>query len=80
MNNDIQLFGNNKMKKETKPNKNKKKQRVYLEPDRILRYMQDNASTIVGARGNQAYILAATSILMMNGFVTITIYKFGKTI
>ena len=40
----------------------KKKHRVYLEPNRIMRYMQDNYSTVVSGRGNQAYTLATTSI------------------
>jgi hypothetical protein len=54
---------NNKKKNEIKQNQNKKKkQRIYLEPTRILRYMQDNAHNIIGARGNQAYALATTSI------------------
>ena len=51
---------NNKNK--IKQNKNVKKQRLYLEPNRIMRYMQDNASTSVSGRGNQAYVLATTSI------------------
>ena len=50
---------NNKPKGE---NIKKKKQRLYLEPNRIMRYMQDNSSTIVSGRGNQAYTLATTSI------------------
>ncbi|CAF4630163.1 unnamed protein product, partial [Rotaria sp. Silwood2] len=32
------------------------------EPNRIMRYMQDNAATIISSRGNQAYILATATI------------------
>ncbi|CAF4678970.1 unnamed protein product, partial [Rotaria socialis] len=54
---------NNKMKQQTEQNSsNKKKKRSYLEPNRIMRYMQDNASAIINSRGNQAYILASTTI------------------
>jgi hypothetical protein len=55
---------NNQKKKKTdfKQNLNKKKQKIYLEPNRILRYMQDHASNIIGARGNQAYVLASTPV------------------
>jgi hypothetical protein len=42
--------------------KQKKKQKVYLEPNRILRYMQNNFHQIMTARGNQAFVLAASSI------------------
>ncbi|CAF3452798.1 unnamed protein product [Rotaria sp. Silwood1] len=40
-----------------KNNNKKHKRRIYLESNRIMRYMQDNSSVIVGDRGNQAYIL-----------------------
>ncbi|CAF1364679.1 unnamed protein product [Rotaria sp. Silwood1] len=40
-----------------KNNNKKLKRRIYLESNRIMRYMQDNSSVIVGGRGNQAYIL-----------------------
>ncbi|CAF3800882.1 unnamed protein product [Rotaria sp. Silwood1] len=45
-----------------KNNNNKIKRRIYLEPNRIMRYMQDNSSVIVGGRGNQAYVLATASM------------------
>ncbi|CAF3229367.1 unnamed protein product [Rotaria sp. Silwood2] len=38
------------------------KQKIYLEPNRIMRYMQDNVAVIMGSRGNQAYVLAATPL------------------
>ncbi|CAF4928679.1 unnamed protein product, partial [Rotaria sp. Silwood2] len=38
------------------------KQKLYLEPNRIMRYMQDNVAVIMGSRGNQAYVLAATPL------------------
>ncbi|CAF1468979.1 unnamed protein product, partial [Didymodactylos carnosus] len=60
--NDNAPLANNNKKKTIVQNKKKKKQRVYLEPHRIMRYMQDNFSAIIGARGNQAYILAATPV------------------
>ncbi|CAF4310927.1 unnamed protein product, partial [Rotaria magnacalcarata] len=41
---------------------NKLRRRIYLETNRIMRYMQDNATVIAGGRGNQAYILAAAPI------------------
>ncbi|CAF4635762.1 unnamed protein product, partial [Rotaria socialis] len=53
---------NNKTKQQTEQNRNNKKKRSYLEPNRIMRYMQDNASPIISSRGNQAYILASTTI------------------
>ncbi|CAF3700301.1 unnamed protein product [Rotaria socialis] len=43
-------------------NNNKKMKIFYLEPNRIMRYMQDSASPIFSSRGNQAYILASTTI------------------
>jgi hypothetical protein len=52
LNNDQQIQKQNK----------KKKQRLYLEPSRIMRYMQDNSSTTISGRGNQAFVLATTSI------------------
>jgi hypothetical protein len=39
-----------------------KKQRAYLEPNRILRYLQDNATPVGSSRGNQGFALATTSI------------------
>ncbi|CAF4416054.1 unnamed protein product [Rotaria socialis] len=52
----------NKAKQQTEQNRNNKKKRSYLEPNRIMCYMQDNASTIISSCGNQAYILASTTI------------------
>ena len=37
----------------------KKKVRLYLESNRIMRYMQDNHPLTVSGRGNQAYVLAS---------------------
>ncbi|CAF1510814.1 unnamed protein product [Rotaria magnacalcarata] len=71
MNDDTQLMNNNNNannmnmnKQETKQNRNskKKKQRLYLEPNQIMLYMQANAATIINSRGNQAYILATSTI------------------
>ncbi|CAF1341555.1 unnamed protein product [Rotaria sp. Silwood1] len=45
-----------------KNNNTKLKRRIYLESNRIIRYMQDNSSVIVGGHGNQAYILAKAPI------------------
>ncbi|CAF1372172.1 unnamed protein product [Adineta steineri] len=42
--------------------KHGKKQPIYLEPSRILRFMQDNAPNLMGSRGNQAYVLATTEL------------------
>ncbi|CAF4700914.1 unnamed protein product [Rotaria sp. Silwood2] len=58
------LINNNKNNQETKQQKitKKQRQRVYLEPNRIMHYMQDNAATIISSRGNQAYILATATI------------------
>ena len=58
---DASPFRNN-INNNNKQNKTKKKQRIYLQPNRIMRYMQDNSSTTVTGRGNQAYVLAASSI------------------
>ncbi|CAF2084749.1 unnamed protein product [Rotaria magnacalcarata] len=35
---------------------------LFIVPNRIMRYMKDNATAIISSRGNQAYILAATTI------------------
>ncbi|CAF1635428.1 unnamed protein product [Adineta ricciae] len=40
----------------------KKKRRLYLEPERIMRHMQDKSSITISGRGNQAYVLATISI------------------
>ncbi|CAF5074226.1 unnamed protein product, partial [Rotaria sp. Silwood1] len=45
-----------------KNNNTKLKRRIYLESNRIIRYMQDNSSVIAGGHGNQAYILATAPI------------------
>ncbi|CAF4238082.1 unnamed protein product [Rotaria magnacalcarata] len=67
MNNDaVQIMNknnnNNKTKQRTEQNRNNRKKRSYLEPNRIMRYMQDSVSPIFSSRGNQAYILASTTI------------------
>ena len=65
MNDITPLIYNNVNNNKKKPSNNrtrKKNQRIYLEPSRILRYMQDNAFNIISARGNQAYVLAASPI------------------
>ncbi|CAF4990676.1 unnamed protein product [Rotaria sp. Silwood1] len=43
-----------------KNNNNKIKRRIYLEPNRIMRYMQDNSSVIVGGRVWQTYLKMGT--------------------
>ncbi|CAF3761479.1 unnamed protein product, partial [Rotaria sp. Silwood1] len=61
--NEKEQMKQNKMNRINDKNNNKKlKRRIYLESNRIMRYMQDNSSVIVGGRGNQAYILATAPI------------------
>ena len=51
---------NKKMK-----NKNTKKKRIYLEPTRMLRWLEDhskNSKSSISGRGNQAYVLATGPI------------------
>jgi hypothetical protein len=49
-------------KKKRKNKTWKQQSRVYLDTNRILRYLQDNAPATISGRGNQAYALAATPI------------------
>ena len=44
------------------PNNNKKKIRIYLQPNRILRWFEDTSKSSISGRGNQAYVLASTAI------------------
>jgi hypothetical protein len=48
---------NNNIKK-----KNKIKTRLYLQPNRILKWFEDTSKSSISGRGNQAYVLASTSI------------------
>ena len=53
-----ELNVNNKVK----PTEKRKKQRVYLEHNRIMSYLQKNFSTAISSRGNQAYVRATAPI------------------
>ncbi|CAF2046105.1 unnamed protein product [Rotaria magnacalcarata] len=53
---------NDRKNKKKNDKNNKLRRRIYLETNRIMRYMQDNATVIASGRGNQAYILAAAPI------------------
>ena len=60
---DVPIYNNNFRKKRINvKGQSNKKQRLYLEPNRILRYMQENAPASTSGRGNQAYVLAATAV------------------
>ncbi|CAF4897995.1 unnamed protein product [Rotaria sp. Silwood1] len=61
--NEKEQMKQNKMNRINDKNNNTKlKRRIYLESNRIIRYMQDNSSVIAGGHGNQAYILATAPI------------------
>lgn len=40
----------------------KKKKRLYLESNRIMKYLQENSANVIGGRGNQAYALASSAV------------------
>ncbi|CAF4267385.1 unnamed protein product, partial [Rotaria sordida] len=51
--------------KKQRTDKNKKKIRRYLEPNRILKWLEDhsrNSKNAISGRGNQAYVLASTPV------------------
>jgi hypothetical protein len=56
------IINGEQIKNKNGKQKQKQKPRAYLEPVRIMRFMQDHALQAVGGRANQAYILATTPI------------------
>ncbi|CAF1334283.1 unnamed protein product [Rotaria sordida] len=65
-NNDlVEIEINNKNKTKTDKNKKKKKIRVYLQPNKILKWFEETSKqskNVISGRGNQAYTLATASI------------------
>ena len=56
---------NRSKKMKIKNNKTSKKKRIYLEPTRMLRWLEDNSrssKSAISGRGNQAYVLATGPI------------------
>ena len=60
--NDIVPLNDNYQQKQNENKKKKQQPRLYLEPSRIMRYMQENSTSTISGRGNQAFVLATTSI------------------
>ena len=57
-------INNNKKNQKQNINNNKKKNRLYLQSNRIFKWLNDDITLkeLIGSRGNQAYILASTSV------------------